>query len=101
MSLAQHLAIADIGGTTLAPGRYVVCIHFVELINLGANIIMSFCTFRAIADALLSCLICLTGIHRLLHTLFKDADVQQMLVSFSTKQIFKDSPLVGYSFIGI
>jgi hypothetical protein len=33
MSLAQHLAIADIGGTALAPGRYVVSIHFVDFPN--------------------------------------------------------------------
>ena len=79
----------------------MVCVHFVELVNLGAHIIVAFCTLRTIGYALSLCLIGLTGINRFLHAVLKYANVQQALVNFSTKQIFKDAAFVSHIFIGI
>ena len=76
MRLAQHLAVADVCAAALAPCCYVVGIHFVKFINPGANVIMTFGTFRTITDSLFSCFICLTSIHSLLHSLFKDTDIR-------------------------
>ena len=94
MCLAQHLAVINICRAAFAPCSYVVSIHFVELVNLGANILMPFGTLWAIAYTLFFGLVCLTGIHRFLHAILKDADVKQTLVNFSTEHIFKDTALV-------
>ena len=48
VGLAEHLAILDGGFAALAPRRYMVGIHFVELINLSSHILLTFSTFRTI-----------------------------------------------------
>ena len=86
MRLAQHLAVLHARSTTLAPGRHVVGIHFVELVNLGAYASVAFGALRTIADAQNLSLVGLPGIDRFLNAVVKYSNVQQAAVGLAVKR---------------
>ena len=76
MSLAKHLAIAYIGCTALAPGRYVVGIHFLWLPDSMAVSLMTFCAIWTVADTLCFCLFGLFLIYFAHGGLIEQTDIQ-------------------------
>ena len=75
MRLAEHLTVANIRRTAVAPGGHMICIHFRNLPQAVAIAIRTQGTEWAIGFSARFGSLGLAGIHRLFGRLVKDADI--------------------------
>ena len=83
VGLAEHLAVSDACGTSLAPSRYVVGIHLIRFPNFGFVSIVTESAQWAIRLSFGLCSSSLPRIDRGLIVLAKDSDIKQLGILFS------------------
>ena len=101
MSLAQHLAVVDVCGSTFAPSCYVVGIHFREFPYFGTIGLMSHCTMWTIGYTLNFGIFSLSWVYPPFRCVIKHAYIQQFGVLHTSQDEFEHSFVVVYIGIGI
>ena len=86
MCLTKHLTIGNIGGTAMAPRRYMISVHFIQLINPFRIVVMADRAERTVRFVIFYRFSRLLIIFGLLSPLVKDSDIQKRRVVFSTIQ---------------
>lgn len=94
MRLAQHLAVLNTRGTTLAPSRHVVGIHVLQVPYTGMVLVVTDSTEWAVALTLLLGRCRLPGIDGLLCRLVEHTDIQQFGVLTAIEDILVDALLL-------
>ena len=101
MCRAEHCTIANISCATVAPCRYMVRIHFLQLVYSMSVIIIPQGAQGAIGDALGLSSRGLPIVNRPLCYIIKDANIEQFCIHTSAEDLFKYPSSVLYIIVRV